>query len=283
MQGGAVVARGGARLRRREQGKAVNSVTQRVRASVLGVGAPEAAVVGVVALTVFGPKGLAELARNAGKTVRAFQPTIRELQRVSREFRDTLEQEIALDDADEIFDDKPNPSSSSSNSARSARNEAPASSSAAVDTDGSGVTEEMKRKSEQMAWGASENKANADAVQNDNGRISAGKGSSAPRAAPPSGMPGSAAVAAASSDSSSAADDSFATRPGPDERLKRPPPSEEEVLEQNAPGSNLPDLAALDRLQEFKEGRYNEESAQRYEMDVTPKDEERSNEEAQNE
>nr|AND01128.1 putative sec-independent protein translocase protein TATB [Linum usitatissimum] len=68
------------------------------RASLFGVGAPEALVIGVVALLVFGPKGLAEVARNLGKTLRAFQPTIRELQDVSREFKSTLEKEIGLDD-----------------------------------------------------------------------------------------------------------------------------------------------------------------------------------------
>ncbi|KAK2983539.1 hypothetical protein RJ640_023073, partial [Escallonia rubra] len=93
-----------------------------VFASLFGVGAPEALVIGVVALLVFGPKGLAELfrsssdlpaaineqacspinprkvARNLGKTLREFQPTIRELQDVSREFKSTLEREIGLDD-----------------------------------------------------------------------------------------------------------------------------------------------------------------------------------------
>lgn len=67
-------------------------------ASLFGVGAPEVLVIGVVALLVFGPKGLAEVARNLGKTLRAFQPTIRELQDVSREFKSTLEKEIGLDD-----------------------------------------------------------------------------------------------------------------------------------------------------------------------------------------
>ncbi|CAI9092267.1 OLC1v1027463C1 [Oldenlandia corymbosa var. corymbosa] len=67
-------------------------------ASLFGVGAPEALVIGVVALLVFGPKGLAEVARNLGKTLRAFQPTIRELQDVSREFKTTLEREIGLDE-----------------------------------------------------------------------------------------------------------------------------------------------------------------------------------------
>ncbi|XP_024991276.1 sec-independent protein translocase protein TATB, chloroplastic isoform X2 [Cynara cardunculus var. scolymus] len=69
-----------------------------VYASLFGVGAPEALVIGVVALLVFGPKGLAEIAKNLGKTLRAFQPTIRELQEVSREFKSTLEKEIGLDE-----------------------------------------------------------------------------------------------------------------------------------------------------------------------------------------
>ncbi|XP_023552416.1 sec-independent protein translocase protein TATB, chloroplastic-like isoform X4 [Cucurbita pepo subsp. pepo] len=69
-----------------------------VFASLFGVGAPEALVIGVVALLVFGPKGLAEVARTLGKTLRTFQPTIRELQDVSREFKTTLEREIGLDE-----------------------------------------------------------------------------------------------------------------------------------------------------------------------------------------
>ncbi|CAM6091397.1 unnamed protein product [Calypogeia fissa] len=73
-------------------------VAGRVHASLFGVGAPEALVIGVVALIVFGPKGLAELARTLGKSLKAFQPTIRELQEVSREFKNTLEQEIGLDE-----------------------------------------------------------------------------------------------------------------------------------------------------------------------------------------
>ncbi|KAG1359635.1 Sec-independent protein translocase protein TATB, chloroplastic [Cocos nucifera] len=69
-----------------------------VYASLFGVGAPEALVIGVVALLVFGPKGLAEVARNLGKTLRAFQPTLKELQEVSREFKSSLEREIGLDE-----------------------------------------------------------------------------------------------------------------------------------------------------------------------------------------
>ncbi|KAH8492358.1 hypothetical protein H0E87_021791 [Populus deltoides] len=69
-----------------------------IHASLFGVGAPEALVIGVVALLVFGPKGLAEVARNLGKTLREFQPAIKELQEVSREFKSTLEREIGLDE-----------------------------------------------------------------------------------------------------------------------------------------------------------------------------------------
>lgn len=81
--------------------------SQSPHASFLGVGAPEAFVVGVVALIVFGPKGLADVrlrtgssfafrmilcaradaskgsvqvAKSVGKTLKSFQPTIQELQ-----------------------------------------------------------------------------------------------------------------------------------------------------------------------------------------------------------
>ncbi|GHP12551.1 hypothetical protein PPROV_001127900 [Pycnococcus provasolii] len=66
--------------------------------SFFGVGAPEALVVGVVALLVFGPKGLAEAARSLGEALRAFQPTIKELQEVSQEFKSSLEQEIGVEE-----------------------------------------------------------------------------------------------------------------------------------------------------------------------------------------
>ncbi|GMJ06512.1 HIGH CHLOROPHYLL FLUORESCENCE 106 [Hibiscus trionum] len=79
-----------------------------VHASLFGVGAPEALVIGVVALVVFGPKGLAEVARNLGKTLREFQPTIRELQEVTREFRSTLEREITIDEMSSSTQNTPN-------------------------------------------------------------------------------------------------------------------------------------------------------------------------------
>ncbi len=96
---------------------------QRVQASFFGVGAPEALLVGVVALIVFGPKGLAEVCpapaarppsacrpradacavphqavKSLGKTLKTFQPTIRELASVSSDLKNTLEEQIGLDD-----------------------------------------------------------------------------------------------------------------------------------------------------------------------------------------
>ena len=67
-------------------------------AAFFGVGAPEAILVGVVALLVFGPKGLAEAVKAVGATLRTFQPAIRELASVSSELRSTLEEQIGLDD-----------------------------------------------------------------------------------------------------------------------------------------------------------------------------------------
>ncbi|XP_055826250.1 sec-independent protein translocase protein TATB, chloroplastic [Solanum dulcamara] len=96
-----------------------------VYASLFGVGAPEALVIGVVALLVFGPKGLAEVARNLGKTLREFQPTIRELQDVSREFKSTLEREIGLDDIKGSVQDTRNSSTMSPSSDSSSKDSMP--------------------------------------------------------------------------------------------------------------------------------------------------------------
>lgn len=64
---------------------------QPVARSFLGVGAPEAVLVAIVALVVFGPKGLADAAKSLGQALRAFQPTIREVVEVSQDLRGTLE------------------------------------------------------------------------------------------------------------------------------------------------------------------------------------------------
>ncbi|KAL3687687.1 hypothetical protein R1sor_013996 [Riccia sorocarpa] len=63
-----------------EQLLSSTGIVGRVQAPLLRVGAPEALVIGVVAPLVFGPKGLAEVARTLGRSLKAFQPTIQELQ-----------------------------------------------------------------------------------------------------------------------------------------------------------------------------------------------------------
>lgn len=69
-----------------------------VQMSFFGVGAPEALLVGVVALVVFGPKGLAEAARSVGSALRTFQPTIKEVVQVSQELKGTLEKELGINE-----------------------------------------------------------------------------------------------------------------------------------------------------------------------------------------
>ena len=48
-----------------------------VTRAFLGVGAPEAVLVGVVALVLFGPKGLAQAAKSLGQGVKAIAPTLK--------------------------------------------------------------------------------------------------------------------------------------------------------------------------------------------------------------
>lgn len=67
-----------------------------VTTAFLGVGAPEAVLVGVVALILFGPKGLAQAAKSLGQGVKALAPTIRELTDISTDLKSTIEDEIGL-------------------------------------------------------------------------------------------------------------------------------------------------------------------------------------------
>lgn len=80
---------------------------QPVRASIFGVGVPEAIMVGVVSLLVFGPKGLAHAAKGLGQTFRALQPTIKELRKVGMVLKGTLEQEIGIDEIRSEFGGRP--------------------------------------------------------------------------------------------------------------------------------------------------------------------------------
>lgn len=71
---------------------------QAAQASFFGVGAPEAVVVGLVAVVIFGPQGLAEAAKTLGQTIKAIQPTYNELLTTSQGMRSTLESSLGIDD-----------------------------------------------------------------------------------------------------------------------------------------------------------------------------------------
>ena len=49
--------------------------------NVFGIGLPEIAVIGALALIIFGPKRLPELGRNLGKTLKGFQAASSEFER----------------------------------------------------------------------------------------------------------------------------------------------------------------------------------------------------------
>ena len=49
--------------------------------NIFGVGLPEMAVIGAVALLVFGPKRLPDLGRTLGKTLKSFQSASKEFER----------------------------------------------------------------------------------------------------------------------------------------------------------------------------------------------------------
>lgn len=51
-----------------------------------------------MALVLFGPKGLAQAAKSIGEGIKAFAPTIRELTDISSDLKNTLEEEIGLND-----------------------------------------------------------------------------------------------------------------------------------------------------------------------------------------
>ncbi|KQK18243.1 sec-independent protein translocase protein TATB, chloroplastic isoform X1 [Brachypodium distachyon] len=149
-----------------------------IYASLFGVGAPEALVIGVVALLVFGPKGLAEVARNLGKTLRAFQPTIRELQDVSRDFRSTLEREIGLDEVSPSTNYRPTTMNNNEQPA-SVSNDKPETAVPYTSEELMKVTEEQLAASASAAWNSQqpsrlEQKETAAPSQSSDAALSAG-------------------------------------------------------------------------------------------------------------
>ena len=58
--------------------------------NIFGVGLPEIAVIGAIALLVFGPKRLPELGKTLGKTLKGFQTASNEFE---REIQKAMEEE----------------------------------------------------------------------------------------------------------------------------------------------------------------------------------------------
>ena len=73
--------------------------------NVFGVGLPEIAVIGALALLVFGPKRLPELGRTLGKTLKGFQTASsefeREIQKSMAESEEVIEAEKNKDFSEE--------------------------------------------------------------------------------------------------------------------------------------------------------------------------------------
>ena len=113
--------------------------------------------------------GLAEIAKQLGSTLRAFQPTIRELQEVSQEFKQTLEDEIGLDEIRNPLPPVPTPQKrqapipgevdetaaavASAAEAVAAAPPTPVATEGAAAADMNTVTEEMKAAAAAAAWG----------------------------------------------------------------------------------------------------------------------------------
>ncbi|MFL0738273.1 MAG: TatA/E family twin arginine-targeting protein translocase [Prochlorococcus sp.] len=65
--------------------------------NVFGIGLPEMAVIGAIALLVFGPKRLPEFGRTLGKTLKGFQAASKEFE---REIHKTMAEPESLEGED---------------------------------------------------------------------------------------------------------------------------------------------------------------------------------------
>ena len=71
--------------------------------NIFGVGLPEIAVIGAVALLVFGPKRLPELGRTLGKTLKGFQSASKEFEReINKAMADPEAQTDAANPVEEL-------------------------------------------------------------------------------------------------------------------------------------------------------------------------------------
>ena len=125
-----------------------------VTRAIFGVGAPEAILVGVVALVLFGPKGLAQAAKSFGQVVKSVAPTLRELTDISTDLKSTIEDEIGLSEIRDELENTLSPlqratTSRSRDTGKSAFEEDP-------------DIEAKRAASMKAAWGASEGGGQAD-------------------------------------------------------------------------------------------------------------------------
>ncbi len=118
--------------------------------AIFGVGAPEAILVGVVALVLFGPKGLAQAAKSLGQVVKSVAPTLRELTDISSDLKSTIEDEIGLKEIRDELESTLSPLSTSSSTSRSGAK--PRQAALEEDPD----IEAKRAASMKAAWGASE-------------------------------------------------------------------------------------------------------------------------------
>ncbi len=65
------------------------------------IGTTEVIFIAIVALIIFGPRKMPDIARQIGKTMN-------DLRRVSTDFRETWEREVALEEGTKTTDEKPN-------------------------------------------------------------------------------------------------------------------------------------------------------------------------------
>lgn len=107
------------RLQQRPSGSVVTQ-------AIFGVGAPEAVLVGVVALVLFGPKGLAQAAKSFGQVVKSVAPTLRELTDISSDLKNTIDNELGIREIQDELQEtlRPLNTSSASSSARSRKDTA---------------------------------------------------------------------------------------------------------------------------------------------------------------
>lgn len=155
-------------------GKDLRRSSTVVPRAFLGVGAPELVLVGVVALVLFGPKGLAQAAKSFGQVVKSVAPTLRELTDISTDLKSTIEDEIGLSEIRSELESTLSPLQSATTRREGRQGREPAAQGLEEDPD----IEAKRAASLKAAWGVSAGENDAgknDAGENDAGENDAGE------------------------------------------------------------------------------------------------------------